>query len=94
MTQDRFPLAFSTLGCPAWTFEHAANQAAKYGYQALEVRLYNADIIPADLSQTERSSIRHSLSQNQIGIVGLGASTRFAFPDAAERQANVEQLIQ
>jgi sugar phosphate isomerase/epimerase len=94
MTQDRFPLAFSTLGCPDWTFEHAAEQAAKHGYQALEVRLYNGDIIPADLSQSERTSIRRILAQHKIGIVGLGASTRFAFPDAAERQANVEQLKQ
>ena len=89
-----FPLAFSTLGCPAWTFEHAAAQAAQHGYQALEVRLYNADIIPADLSQSERASIRRILAQNKIGIIGLGASTRFAFPDAAERQANVDQFVQ
>lgn len=93
MTQDRFPLAYSTLGCPDWSFEHAAEQAAKYGYQALEVRIYNGDIIPADLSRNERASIRRTLAQNKIGIVGLGASTRFAFPDAAERKANVDQLI-
>jgi sugar phosphate isomerase/epimerase len=94
MTQDRFPLAFSTLGCPDWTFEHAAEQAAKHGYQALEVRLYNADIIPPDLSQGDRQLIRRVLSQNKIGIVGLGASTRFAFPDAKEREANIAQLRQ
>ncbi len=94
MAQDRFPLAFSTLGCPSWSFEEAAEWAAKYGYQALEVRLYNGDIIPADLSQAERNDIRRILAKNQIGIIGLGASTRFAFPDAEERQANVDQLIQ
>ena len=94
MTQDRFPLAFSTLGCPAWSFEHAATQAAKSGYQALEVRIYNGDIIPADLSQSERADVRRIMAQTGVGIIGLGASTRFAFPDAAERQANVDQLIQ
>ena len=94
MTQDRFPLAYSTLGCPDWSFKHAAEQAAKHGYQALEVRVYNGDIIPADLSQSERTSIRHILAENNIGIVGLGASTRFSFPDADERQANIDQLNQ
>ena len=94
MTEDRFPLAYSTLGCPAWSFEHAAEQAAKYGYKALEVRIYNGDIIPADLSQSERASIRRILAKNNIGIVGLGASTRFAFPDAEARQSNVDQLNQ
>jgi sugar phosphate isomerase/epimerase len=94
MTQDRFPLAYSTLGCPSWSFEQAASQAAQHGYQALEVRIYNGDIIPSDLSQAERASIRRTLAQNKIGIAGLGASTRFAFADAQERQVNVDQLIQ
>ena len=94
MTQDRFPIAFSTLGCPGWSIEHAAEQAAKYGYKALEVRLYNGDIIPADLSQSERSSIRRIVADTGVSIIGFGASTRFAFPDAAERQTNVDQLIQ
>jgi len=93
VTQDRFPLAFSTLGCPGWSFDHAAAQAAASGYQALEVRLYNADIIPADLAQSERQAIRRTLAQHTIGIVGLGASTRFAFPDAAERAANLAELL-
>ncbi|MCC6456548.1 MAG: sugar phosphate isomerase/epimerase [Caldilineaceae bacterium] len=94
MTKDRFPLAFSTLGCPDWSFEHAAAQAAQHGYQALEVRLYNGEIIPADLSQSERASIRRILAEHKIGIIGLGASTRFSFPDAAERKANLDQLLQ
>ena len=94
MTQDRFPLAFSTLGCPGWSFEHAAQQAAQHGYRALEVRLYNGDIIPADLSASERAAIRRVLAETGIGIIGLGASTRFAFPDASERAANVQQLRQ
>jgi sugar phosphate isomerase/epimerase len=94
MTTDRFPIAYSTLGCPAWSFEHAAEQAAINGYQALEVRVYNGDIIPADLNQSERDSIRRILAKTGIGIVGLGASTRFAFADANERQQNVDQLLQ
>jgi sugar phosphate isomerase/epimerase len=34
------------------------------------------------------------LAQSKIGIIGLGASTRFSFPDATERQANVDELNQ
>ena len=93
MTQDRFPLAFSTLGCPDWNFDHAAAQAAQHGYQALEVRVYNGDIIPADLSAGERTAIRKSLSAHGITIVGLGASTRFAYADADTRAANVADLV-
>ena len=93
MTQDRFPLAFSTLGCPGWSFDHAVAQAAQHGYRALEVRVYNGDIIPADLPATERAAIRKSLTAHGISIVGLGASTRFAFADADMRRANVADLV-
>ncbi len=93
MTQDRFPLAFSTLGCPGWSFDHAAAQAAQHGYRGLEVRVYNGDIIPADLSTSERAAIRKSLSTHGIEIVGLGASTRFAYGDATLRRDNVADLV-
>lgn len=89
---DRFPLAFSTLGCPDWTFEQCAAAAAEYGYQALEVRLLDGEIIPADLSTTRRQQIRDILNQYGIEIIGLGASTRFSAPDPAERQANQDEL--
>ena len=91
---DRFPLAFSTLGCPAWTFEQAAEQAAAHGYAGLEVRLLGADIIPPDLSAEGRRQVKETVARHKIRIVGLGASTRFSSPDPAERRANLEQLRQ
>lgn len=46
--------AYSTLACPDWNLEQAAAAAVKYGYTALELRLLNGAIIPADLSAEER----------------------------------------
>lgn len=93
MSQDRFPLAFSTLGCPGWRFEHAVTEAARAGYQALEVRLYNGEIIPSDLPEPDRRTWRQVLAAHNLKVVGLGASTRFAFADADQRAANVKDLI-
>ena len=93
MTHDRFPLAFSTLGCPGWTFDHAVAQAAASGYQALEVRIYNGDIIPADLSASDRAAWQRTLRTHNLRVIGLGASTRFAFADAATRAENLRDLI-
>lgn len=93
MSSDRFPLAFSTLGCPNWSFEEAASQAAEHGYAGLEVRIYDGDVIPADLSADERAYIKEILQQYQIKMIGIGASTRFAFRDADTRQDNIEQLV-
>lgn len=89
-----FPLAYSTLGCPDWPFAHAVQQAAQNGYQALEVRVYNGEIIPPTLPESERDSIRQVLSDHNLGIVALGLSTRFNSKDASVRQENLEQLRQ
>lgn len=86
--QDLYPLAWSTLGSPGWSFEHTVEQAARHGYRALEVRLLDGEIIPVDLSQERRKQIKAVLQEHNIEILGLGLSTRFSSPDPAERQAN------
>jgi sugar phosphate isomerase/epimerase len=89
---DLYPLAWSTLGCPDWTFEEAAEHAAANGYRALEVRLLDREIIPADLPAEQRQRVKRVLKQHEIGIVALGLSTRFSAIDADERQKNVRDL--
>ncbi|MCC9075666.1 sugar phosphate isomerase/epimerase [Litorilinea aerophila] len=89
---DRFPLAFSTLGCPDWSLETAAAQAAAHGYRGLEIRLLDGEVIPADLPTERRRAVRETMARHNLQIVGLGLSTRFSSPDPAERQANLELL--
>lgn len=33
-----YPLAFSTLACPDWTWEQIVQKAVEYGYQGIELR--------------------------------------------------------
>jgi sugar phosphate isomerase/epimerase len=83
-----YPLAFSTLGCPDWTLEQAAEQAAAHGYQGLELRLLDRDIIPVDLPAEGRARVKRVMGQHNLTIVALGLSTRFSAIDPAERQQN------
>lgn len=89
---DLFPLAWSTLGCPEWSFEHTVAQAAANGYRGLEVRLLDGEIVPADIPAGRRAQMKASLAQHGVEIVAFGVSTRFSSPDAAERAANSELL--
>lgn len=89
---DLYPLAFSTLGCPDWTLEQAAEQAAAAGYRALEIRTLDREIIPADLSPDQRRRVKNVMQQHGLGIIALGLSTRFSALDAAERAKNVTDL--
>ena len=36
--KTRYPIAFSTLGCPAWSWKNVLDQASRHGYVALELR--------------------------------------------------------
>ncbi|MEZ4733526.1 MAG: sugar phosphate isomerase/epimerase family protein [Caldilineaceae bacterium] len=87
-----YPLAWSTLGSPGWSFQHTVEQAAVNGYQALEVRLLDGRIIPSDLSAERRREMKAVLQQHNLRIIGLGLSTRFSSPDPADRMANIEEL--
>ena len=87
-----FPLVFSTLGCPDWTLEQAAVAAVANGYAGLEIRVLDGAIIPADLSPQRCEEVRRTLQHYALRIAGLGASTRFTSPEAAERTANAAEL--
>jgi sugar phosphate isomerase/epimerase len=89
---DLFPLAWSTLGSPGWSFEHTVEQAATSGYRGLEVRLLDGEIVPADIPAARRAKMKAALAQHNVQIVAFGVSTRFSSPDAAERAANAEML--
>lgn len=87
-----FPLVYSTLGCPTWTLEHAADFAVANGYAGLEIRVLDGEIIPADLSASRCAEVRGILQARNLRIAGLGASTRFTSASRSERQANVDEL--
>ena len=87
-----YPLAFSTLGCPAWTLAQAADAAVANGYAGLEIRLLGSEVIPADLSARQRHEVRQIVADRGLTIIGLGASTRFSAPAAVERRRQEDEL--
>lgn len=89
---DLFPLAYSTLACPGWSIERAAAAATAYGYAALELRLFDGAIIPADLGAEQRRCIRAVLREHSLGLAGISASTHFATTDQDKRDANIAEL--
>jgi sugar phosphate isomerase/epimerase len=79
-------LAFSTLGCPDWTIAQVGEGARRSGYEGVELRLLDGEIIPADLPSARRTEIKRAL--DGLVICCLGTSARFAYPDAEERARN------
>jgi sugar phosphate isomerase/epimerase len=72
--------------------ERAAEEAARNGYQALEIRVLDGELIRDDLSAARRREVKATMARHGLKIAGLGLSTNFSSPDAATRQANQAQL--
>src|SRR5215469_8762718 len=69
-------LAFSTLACPDWSLERALEQARRWGYDGLELRLVDGQLIGLDLSTSDRESIGRLLRESGLGLVAADSSIR------------------
>lgn len=90
----RLPIAFSTLGCPAWSWKTVLDQAERLGYAAIELRG-----IEGEMDLTKRPELigdrlkqtRRDLEALGIVISDLGASARMHEKDPAVRAAQLEE---
>lgn len=81
-------LAFSTLGCPDWSLEQALDAARRYGYDGLELRLLDGQIVEPSLPREERERVARLFAESELPLCCLDSSIRVATgaePDAVER---------
>lgn len=86
-------IAYSNLASPEWSMDEVFHKAAKIGFDGVEIRLVDGEVIPSDMDADTRKRIVKLAKDAAVDIVGLGASTRFATSDASVRQENVTQLL-
>lgn len=79
--------AYSTLACPAWTVEEAVSAAVRYGYDAIEWRLADGEIIAPQTPESVRLRIRDLSASNGIAIACLDTSCRMVQATPQERDA-------
>ena len=76
-------LAFSTLGCPDWSFEEIIENAAAYGFSAIEIRGIKDELrtekisafLPENMDATNKL-----LKDNNLFISNVGTSVNFHDP--------------
>jgi len=76
-------LAYSTLGCPGWTLEHAAEQVRRAGYDGLSLRLLDSEIVLSSPGRSGIARIRRAMAG--FPICSIDTSCSFAHPDADAR---------
>jgi sugar phosphate isomerase/epimerase len=92
--KKRFPIAFSTLGCPAWSWKQVLDAADKNGYAALELRGIAGEMdlpkVP-ELSGTRLAETKKDLAALGIVVSDLGASARMHEKDPATREKQLDE---
>jgi sugar phosphate isomerase/epimerase len=86
-------LAYSTLACPQWTIEEAVTAAAGYGYNAIEWRLADGEIITPEISSDVRRRLRDVPARSGIAIACLDTSCRVV-QESSQARAQVTEEVQ
>ncbi|WP_121356563.1 sugar phosphate isomerase/epimerase family protein [Flavisolibacter nicotianae] len=86
-------LAFSTLGCPDWSFQQITDFAAQHGYKGIEVRgirrQMDLPLCEEFRSEEARKKTLAIMKQKGLLFVNLGSSTTLHFREGTERQKNL-----
>jgi sugar phosphate isomerase/epimerase len=90
----RYPIAFSTLGCPAWSWKTILETADKLGYAAIELRGVAGEMdlpkVP-ELQGARLAETKKDLAALRLVVSDLGASARMHEKDPAVREAQLDE---
>ncbi len=85
--------AFSTLACPAWSIEQIVDAATRLGYDGVELRLLDGEVIDprTDRAQVERTV---ALCQSRgVEVCAFDTSCHFNQSGATEQEQQVADLL-
>lgn len=90
----RYPIAFSTLGCPAWPWKTVLEHADRLGYAAIELRGIEGDMdLPKrpELVGDRLKATKADLAALGLVISDLGGSSNMHEKDAAAREKQLDE---
>lgn len=87
-------LAFSTLGCPDWSFQQIIDFAVLHDYSGIELRGIQRELDLTkcnEFSQQNISATNSMMKEKNLQFVDLGSSTNLHIPDSTERKKNLDE---
>jgi sugar phosphate isomerase/epimerase len=86
---SRVPLAFSTLGCPAWEWKKILDFAAQHGFSAIELRGLggNLDLPALPLFAADRlEQTKQEIRSRKLQVACVSSSAQMYVEDPAQRR--------
>jgi sugar phosphate isomerase/epimerase len=91
MTTPTFRRAFSTLGCPDWSFERVLAEAQQDGYEGIELRVLDGQLVDLSLPPEERKRVKRLAGEAGIAIACVDSSIKLA--SGGDPASVAEELI-
>jgi sugar phosphate isomerase/epimerase len=91
---ERFPIGFSTLGCPGWDWKTILKHADEWGYRAIELRGIQGEMDLTkrpELTGSGLGETMKSLAALDLVVSDLGSSAHFHDTDPAKREQNLDE---
>jgi sugar phosphate isomerase/epimerase len=89
----RYPIAFSTLGCPKWEWKAILGHASEWGYAAIELRGIQMEMDLAKRPEFIGDRLNESLKDLaalDLKISDLGSSATMNVTDAVKRSKEID----
>ena len=89
----RFPIGFSTIGCPQWDWRTILRRADEWGYRAIEIRGLQGEMDLTkrpELTGSGLAETRKGLEALDLVVSDLGSSTNLHDRDETKRKANLD----
>jgi len=90
----RYRIAFSTLGCPAWSWTTILENASRLGYAAIELRGVAGEMDLPKVPEFQGSRLaatKKDLADLGLQVCGLGASATMHEKEAAARERHFDE---
>jgi sugar phosphate isomerase/epimerase len=90
-------LAYSNLACPEWPFERTVEAVASYGFDGLEIRLFDGEVVTPAISDQSRKRAELALRHSSTKVAALDTSLQLtsegdtAFMQDLEVMAEIAQ---
>ncbi len=80
-------LAFSTLACPDWSLDRMIEAALRYGYDGIELRVLDGELVSPAMSDARRRRTKRAIADAHVAVCCVDTSLEIANPDASMDEA-------
>jgi sugar phosphate isomerase/epimerase len=85
-------LCYSNLACPDWAFEQTVEAVHRYGFDGLEVRLFDGEVVTPSLDDRSRRRAEAALRDGGVEVAALDTSLQVVTEDHQDFLAALEVL--